>query len=405
MTTQDTATAQAPTTPAPQQTPAHPTTHAPEPAPRYVDVHILQTLPFSNVNRDDLGSPKTVTFGGTTRTRVSSQAWKRPTRLAVEARIGHKARRTRRLPLQVAKNLVERGWPEELAELAGVQVITSTESKLDLENNDTTASLLFLPDEAAGSLADLAEKHRDKLEKVLGTKAAAKPALPKDAIHEILRSRNGSIALFGRMLAEIPGAGVDGAVQVAHAFTTHSTSVQADFFTAVDDVDQWATDAGSAHMNTGEYSSGVFYRYATLDLLDLTRNVGDPRMARELAEAFLTEFIQSMPSAKKNSTAPHSIPDLVHVVVRSDRPVSLAAAFEQPVQAGRTGWAEPSRAALTTYAARVNTLLGDTGAVYRAHAGVDDTSHESLGGRVASYPALVSRAVAAALPGTGGVAA
>ncbi|RLU83025.1 type I-E CRISPR-associated protein Cas7/Cse4/CasC [Streptomyces griseocarneus] len=373
-------------------------------SPRYVDVHILQTLPFSNVNRDDLGSPKTVIFGGSTRTRVSSQAWKRPTRLAVETRIGHQARRTRRLPLQVAKNLVERGWPKALAELAGMQVIISTDSKLDLENSDTTASLLFLPDDAAGSLADIADQHRDKLEKVLGTKAAAKPQLPKDAIHDILRSRNGSIALFGRMLAEIPGAGVDGAVQVAHSFTTHSTSVQADFFTAVDDVNQWADDAGSAHMNTGEYSSGVFYRYATLDLRDLARNVADPQLARELAEAFLMEFIQSLPPAKKNSTAPHSIPDLVHVAVRSDRPVSLAAAFEQPVQADRTGWAEPSRAALSTYAAKVNTLLGDSGRLHSAHAGVDDTPRGALGNRVESYPALVAGALDAAFPGNGSTA-
>ncbi|MGW4290439.1 type I-E CRISPR-associated protein Cas7/Cse4/CasC [Streptomyces sp. NPDC004673] len=374
-------------------------------SPRYIDVHILQTLPFSNVNRDDLGSPKTVTFGGTTRTRVSSQAWKRPTRLAVETRIGQKARRTRRVPLQVAKNLADRGWPEDLAELAGTQIIRSTETKLDLEDNNTTASLLFLPDEAAGALADIAEKHRDKLEKVLGSKSATKPQLPKEAIHEILRSRNGSIALFGRMLAEIPGAGVDGAVQVAHAFTTHSTSVQADFFTAVDEVDTWASDSGSAHMNTGEYSSGVFYRYATLDLHDLTRNVPDQEMAHELAAAFLTEFIQSLPSAKKNSTAPHSIPDLVHVAVRSDRPVSLAAAFEQPVQAGRTGWAQASRTALATYAAKVNTLLGDTGCVHSAYAGADDAGSQALGGRAESYPALVAAGLAAAFGRSGGAQA
>ncbi|MFJ4905257.1 type I-E CRISPR-associated protein Cas7/Cse4/CasC [Streptomyces sp. NPDC093249] len=369
---------------------------------RYIDLHILQTLPYSNVNRDDLGSPKTVTYGGTTRTRVSSQAWKRPTRHAVETRIGQKARRTRRIPLQVAKILAEeRKWPEDLAELAGVQIVKSTESKLDLDDNATTASLLFLPDEAAGLLADIAERNRDALEKVLGTKAAAKPQLPKDEIHEVLRSRNGSIALFGRMLAEIPGAGVDGSVQVAHAFTTHATSVQADFFTAVDDIDQWASDAGSAHMNTAEYSSGVFYRYATLDLHDLPRNTGDRDTAGELAGAFLTEFIQSVPSAKKNSTAPHSIPDLVHVVVRSDRPVSLAAAFEQPVQATRNGWAEPSRTALNTYAAKAALLLGDQGRVHSAYAGVDDTAREALGTRATSYPELVTDALAAAFSGEG----
>lgn len=47
----------------------------------YIDFHILQTVPPSCVNRDDTGSPKTAVYGGTTRARVSSQAWKRAVRL------------------------------------------------------------------------------------------------------------------------------------------------------------------------------------------------------------------------------------------------------------------------------------------------------------------------------------
>lgn len=42
----------------------------------YVDLHVLQTVPPSCVNRDDTGSPKTAIYGGVTRARVSSQAWK-----------------------------------------------------------------------------------------------------------------------------------------------------------------------------------------------------------------------------------------------------------------------------------------------------------------------------------------
>jgi CRISPR system Cascade subunit CasC len=37
-----------------------------------VDVHILQTVPPSNLNRDDTGSPKTAVYGGVRRSRVSS---------------------------------------------------------------------------------------------------------------------------------------------------------------------------------------------------------------------------------------------------------------------------------------------------------------------------------------------
>lgn len=43
----------------------------------YVDLHVIQTVPPSCINRDDTGSPKTAVYGGATRARVSSQAWKR----------------------------------------------------------------------------------------------------------------------------------------------------------------------------------------------------------------------------------------------------------------------------------------------------------------------------------------
>ena len=46
----------------------------------YLDIHAIQTLPPSNVNRDDTGSPKTALYGGVRRARVSSQSWKRAMR-------------------------------------------------------------------------------------------------------------------------------------------------------------------------------------------------------------------------------------------------------------------------------------------------------------------------------------
>jgi NADPH-dependent glutamate synthase beta chain and related oxidoreductases len=42
----------------------------------FLDMHIIQTLPPSNINRDDTGSPKTALYGGVRRARVSSQSWK-----------------------------------------------------------------------------------------------------------------------------------------------------------------------------------------------------------------------------------------------------------------------------------------------------------------------------------------
>lgn len=46
----------------------------------FLDIHAIQTVPPSNINRDDTGSPKTAQYGGVTRARVSSQSWKRAIR-------------------------------------------------------------------------------------------------------------------------------------------------------------------------------------------------------------------------------------------------------------------------------------------------------------------------------------
>ena len=40
----------------------------------FLDIHAIQTLPPSNINRDDTGSPKTAMYGGVRRARVSSSS-------------------------------------------------------------------------------------------------------------------------------------------------------------------------------------------------------------------------------------------------------------------------------------------------------------------------------------------
>ena len=47
---------------------------------KHLELHILQSVPVTCLNRDDLGSPKTAFFGGVQRARVSSQSWKRAIR-------------------------------------------------------------------------------------------------------------------------------------------------------------------------------------------------------------------------------------------------------------------------------------------------------------------------------------
>jgi CRISPR system Cascade subunit CasC len=236
----------------------------------YLDLSALQSVPAANLNRDDLGSPKQVRYGNASRIRVSSQSWKRAIRLGVEQDLGEKAARTRLVPAKVQHALQKADWPAELAAFAGAQVAASAGKKgIGTEAAGHTSVLLFLPEAAIDELAAVCAEHRQALEAAQGKKKPSQ-VLPPHQIEQILKRRTASISLLGRMLAELPDANVDGAAQVAHAFTTHAAEPQRDYFTAVDD---WLGEAetGSGHLDTAEFSAGVFYRYATTGRRSSTR--------------------------------------------------------------------------------------------------------------------------------------
>lgn len=383
---------------------------------RFIDLHIVQAVPYANLNRDDTNSVKTLHYGGVSRTRVSSQAWKRALRLEIQRALGEQALRTRRLSERLAHRLrTEHDWPDALAVRAGIYTVVSSsigaepprsgrKSDADQEEPEVpwgTKAMVYIPETAIAELADLAQEHRAAIEaapEVPDTKAKT-PLLPTDRIDAILRSRNGIINLLGRMLAELDDAKVDGAVQVAHVMTTHETDVEIDYFSAVDDVTaDWGDTTGSAHMGHNEYSAGTFYRYATVDLADLHRNLsGDQQAARRLAEAFLAATILSLPQAKKNSTAAHTFPDLIALSVRTDRPYSYAAAFEQPVTPGPDGGYTPASIdALDHYAAALAKLLGQRTAAYQGYAGTGAKELTHLGPRTDSFDELITAALDAA---------
>lgn len=384
---------------------------------RFLEMHILQAIPFANLNRDDTNAVKTVKWGGTDRTRVSSQCWKRAMRLHLQQHLGQHALRTRRLPEYLAQHLqAEHGWPADLAERAGrhTAVASSVGAEAPRKKKDeaaeangasdawATAAMIYVPGTAIAELAELAIRHRDALEKAKDPAKFERKhcVIPTAEVDAVLRSRNGIISLFGRMLAQVDDAKVDGAVQVAHAFTTHATDTEIDYFSAVDDVtDAWGDTTGSAHMGQTEHSAGVLYRYIVLDLHDLHTNLGQTLDdTRELAAGLIRAALLSLPHAKKNSTAPNTIPHLAHLTVRTDRPVSYAAAFEQPVRAGRSGGhSEPSVEALNTYATAVNELLGSEGLLHSAHATLSAADTSGLGERVPSFDALIDDALDSAL--------
>ncbi|PRW64772.1 type I-E CRISPR-associated protein Cas7/Cse4/CasC [Actinopolyspora mortivallis] len=386
---------------------------------KYVDIHALHVLPFSNTNRDDLGAPKTVQFGGAERTRISSQSWKRPIRKHIERHLDEDTVRTRRVVIGVAERLEKHyGWDKDEAELAGIQVALSAGKGISLQQdkNDkeetvlTTNVLLLLPESGIDDLARLADQYRDDvLDAAQNVKTRIKmtAVLPSEQINEVLSRRSGTINLFGRMLAELPGANVDGAVQMAHAFTTHPTRVEYDFFTAVDDVEHNLGLTGSAHLNTGMFSAGTFYRYANVNLDDLLGNLDQDReLTSTLLTAFLRGFVHELPTGKQNPTAARTPPELVYIVVRDDRPVSLAGAFEAPVT-GEEGHLVRSVSRLHTQAGALAALLGDNHILFSGHTATPATQSSpeqpaqrpNFGLPSTSFDELINDVVATACPG------
>ena len=68
-------------------------------------------------------------------------------------------------------------------------------------------------------------------------------------------------------------------------------------------------NAGAGHLGTVEFNSSTLYRYATVNVEDLKKMLGEatPEAVRAFAEA----FIRSMPTGKQNTFANWTRPDVV----------------------------------------------------------------------------------------------
>jgi CRISPR system Cascade subunit CasC len=161
--------------------------------------------------------------------------------------------------------------------------------------------------------------------------------------------------------------GVDGAFAVAHAITTHAVEPQdIDWFTAVDDLVEDSGETGAGHLNTQQFSAGVFYRYASLNLKQLQVNLGliedmktnetpDSRaQALKIAGHLFNMLTTVVPSAKQQSFAAHNMADFA-IVSFADQPISLLNAFEAPIRQERNGgYLAPSVTTLSKYWERMN---------------------------------------------------
>lgn len=343
--------------------------------PIYVDLHIVQDLPPSNINRDDNGTPKQAVYGGVPRLRVSSQSWKRAARKAMAATqaLADQGVRTRRLHSLIATGLVESGVEEETAQAATAAALAQLKISPG-KKGDQTAYLLFC---RRGQLDDIVSALTSALaEEPDPTKAAA----TVDALGILGSGHSLDVALFGRMVADVTALNVDAATQVAHAISTHAAPTQFDYFTAVDDL-QEKDEAGAGMIGTVEFNSATVYRFATVALHQLEENLADRRAAVEGVLSFVRAFATAMPSGHQNTFAARTRPALVAVVVREDQPVNLVSAFEEPVQG--PGMLASSLVRLATEHREESVRWGDspvlTAASYAATTGAGEELESAFG--------------------------
>lgn len=323
----------------------------------FIEIHVLQNFAPSNLNRDDTGAPKDCTFGGYRRARISSQCLKRAIRSHfAEAKLFEPAQlatRTKRIVDEVAKRLEKKGRKADEVQVALGALLAG--AKIGLKEGKTEY-LLYLGEDEIGKLAALCDAHWDELAgatpKAAGkteegkkktakeTKKDAKdnlsPELQKAVVEVLGSGKAVDLALFGRMLADMPEKNVDAACQVAHAISTNEVAMEMDFYTAVDDLRPGDTQ-GADMMGMVEFNSSCFYRYAKVDLGKLGENLrGDKKLTADAAVALVKSSVSAVPTGKQNSMAAHNPPFYVRVLVREGGEAwNLANAFIKPVRPGK----------------------------------------------------------------------
>ncbi|MEU2435946.1 type I-E CRISPR-associated protein Cas7/Cse4/CasC [Streptomyces rubradiris] len=323
-----------------------------------LDIHILQNVPPSNMNRDDTGTPKSAYYGGVRRARVSSQAWKRATRSRFNELLPPEdlGVRTKKVVEALAERITAhdpsvagsaiRLAEETLRVATGSSFDPPKRKNRDGEDEAVAESkyLMFLSRRQLDALADVAVSASNggdveslkKSFKDKDQKARARHAV--DTRHSV------DIALFGRMVADSADLNVEAATQVAHALSVHRSDIESDFYTAVDDR-SGESESGAGMIGTVDFNSATLYRYAAVDVNELQRNLGvglkedEPPStpAAKAVTAFLEAFITSLPTGKINSFGNHTLPSAVIVTVRDRWPISFVGAFEEPVPKSAQG--------------------------------------------------------------------
>jgi CRISPR system Cascade subunit CasC len=296
----------------------------------FIQLHLLTSYPPSNLNRDDLGRPKTAIMGGKTRLRVSSQSLKRAWRtsdLFAEALKGHIGTRTKTMGVEVYNALKAKGVAEGNAKTWGKQVAEvfgkakKANAAKPLEELEIEQLAHFSPEEKSAIFA-------------LADKLATSSIGPSVDDLKLLQKKHtaADIAMFGRMLASSPAFNTEAAVQVAHAVTVHDVAVEDDYFTAVDDLNSGEDDLGAAHIGETEFGAGVFYLYLCINRDLLEENLGGKALAKKSLAALVEAAAKVAPNGKQNSFASRAYSSYILAEMGDQQPRSLSVAFLKPVR-------------------------------------------------------------------------
>jgi len=314
-----------------------------------IEIHTIQNHSPANLNRDDLGAPKTCYFGGVLRSRISSQCIKRSIRMSEEFKQLLGGVRTRRLAEEIAKKVTGKDVKkraENILRGCGFEPKkTKKQSEKDeQENADKSKMLVYTTKEAIEEMARLlqndAGKTDEKLADEFGKLISEKVAVP-------------DMALSGRMLETgvLKDTTVEAALQVAHAISTHVARPEVDYYVAVDDIP--GEDAGAGYVDEAMFASACFYKYFAIHWETLVGNLkgygkDHEKLAAHTVGAFIRGAAMVNPTGKQNSFAAHNPPDGMLIEIRNT-PINYANAFARPVTQGERDIISQSVAQLAQY--------------------------------------------------------
>jgi CRISPR system Cascade subunit CasC len=315
---------------------------------RFIQLHLLTSYPPSNLNRDDLGRPKTAIMGGIPRLRISSQSLKRAWRTSdifENALSQHIGTRTKAKGVEVYHSLIEKGGSKKLA-LESAKAIADVFGKLKTLNKKEKTDLKNLSEQDAlkkelveveiEQLAHISPEENRAIEELI-IQIIEKKIKPEKEELGLLKEQHtaADIALFGRMLASSPKYNTEAAAQVAHAITVHPVVVEDDFFTAVDDLNSDEEAMGAGHMGDTEFAAGLFYLYICIDKQLLIDNLsGDEALVNTTIASLIEAVTTVSPTGKQNSFASRARASYILCEIGDQQPRSLSVAYLEPVKGG-----------------------------------------------------------------------